>query len=113
MKIENVAVISLEDYAEFMEFKKLKNSIDYNKLKTGSVVKLNLDKKKDLTPVTCDLYNSNKNYTLILLNSNIQVDKNGVYKTYSCNYTTIVDEYGNFIHIIDFNKKHVSEVIEY
>lgn len=113
MKIENVAVISLEDYAEFMEFKKSKNNIDYNKLKPGSVVKLDLDISSDLTMRTSDEYDSNKNYTLILLNSNIQVNKNGAYKYHSRKYTTAVDNDGNFIHIIDFSYKHVKEVIEY
>lgn len=40
MKLENVAVISSEDYAEYQELKKRKSEIDYNRLRTGSVVKL-------------------------------------------------------------------------
>ena len=40
MKIENVVVISLEDYTEYQELKNKKKEIDFSRLKTGSVVKL-------------------------------------------------------------------------
>ena len=40
MKIENVVVISLEDYAEYQELKNKKNNVDFDRLKPGSVIKV-------------------------------------------------------------------------
>lgn len=112
MKIENVAVISLEDYAEYQELKKMKK-VDFLKLGVGSVVKFNLDKSKNLTAGTCSLYHENKKYTLVIINSDIQVNNDGIYRATSKNYTTAVDEHGWFIHIVNFNAYMISEVISY
>ena len=40
MKIENVVVISLEDYTEYQELKNKKNKVDFDWLKPGSVIKV-------------------------------------------------------------------------
>ena len=113
MKIENVVVISLEDYTEYQELKNKKNEIEFSRLKTGSVVKLKLDEDRDLTARTSDNYFKNNKYTVVLLKSNIQVSNNGVYDSGLNHFTTLVDDDGNFIHVIDFNKDHIEEVISY
>ena len=113
MKIENVVVISLEDYTEYQELKNKKKEIDFSRLKTGSVVKLKLDEDRDLTARTSDNYFKNNKYTIILLNSNIQVSNKGVYDAKSNHFTTLVDNDGNFIHVIEFKQEHVKEVISY
>lgn len=113
MKIENVVVISLEDYTEYQELKNKKKEIDFSRLKTGSVVKLKLDRGSNLTAGTSCNYFKNNKYTVVLLNSNIQVSNKGVYHAKSNHFTTLVDNEGNFIHVIDFKKEHIEEVISY
>lgn len=113
MKIENVVVISLEDYTEYQELKNKKKEIDFSRLKTGSVVKLKLDKDRDLTAGTTRNYFKNNKYNIVLLKSNIQVSNKGIYDAGLNHFTTLVDNDGNFIHVIDFEKENIEEVISY
>lgn len=115
MKIENVVVISLEDYERFQELEAnaSKKEIDYSILKTGSRVKLKIDKPNEITAYSSRFYNEDRIYSIVLKDSNFLVDKDGLTKSSSGNiYTTLVD--GDvFINIIGLLEGKVTEVIEY
>lgn len=100
MKIENVAVIPLEEYEEYAKWKQLKDKpvIDYDRLCTGSVVKIkytgehcNGISKIDLSsPVdiifyktNCVIHDDNKFISKAYYESNITFHQNGKYCVFS------------------------------
>lgn len=113
MKIENVVVISLEDYTEYQELKNKKKDVDFDSIKPGSVVTLKLNPTIDLTAGTYEMYNKDAPYHILLMNSDKQISEKGVYKAKSNVYTTAVSPTGNFIHIINFNASMIDKVIAY
>lgn len=79
MKIENVVVISLEDYAEYQELKNKKNKVDFDRLKTGSVVKIKY------TPQFCSCGNVDfeKHFDIVLYRSEHLIDGLGNFGKYT------------------------------
>lgn len=116
MKIENVAVISLEDYAEYQELKKRKSEIDYNRLNTGSIVRL---KRTGSHCVGADNVDFDKPFNMVFKDSKFYIFdhyKVNKFKKSTRNddvkYNTFIQE-GKFIHFTNYNTDYITEVISY
>lgn len=108
MKIENVVVISLEDYAEYQELKNKSKGIDYNKLRTGSVVKI---KRTGQHCAGIDNIDLNKPVT-ILLYKTIGFFIKGKFRNVSRIYTTFIQE-DKTCHFTCEDEDYITEVISY
>lgn len=114
MKIENVVVISLEDYTEYQELKNKKKEIDFRKLKAGSIVKL---KRTGSHCCGSENVNFNQPFTVVSIDSNwfitnydeevrAQFDK-------TSNYDLFIQGC-NFIHYKPYrHRDYITEVISY
>lgn len=115
MKIENVAVISLEDYAEYQELKR-KNKVDVSKLKTGSVVRL---KRTGNHVEGADNVDFDKPFNMVFKDSNFYIFDH--YKVSQFKKSTRLDDVkfntfiqdGKFIHFTNYNTDYITEVISY
>lgn len=109
MKIENVAVISLEDYAEYLEFKRKKNKVDFDKLKPGSVVKV--VSSGDQIAFEID---PSKKCTVVSVNSGFVFDRLGNYSKVSYRTTLNVIQGGKLASFASSDDLYcVKEVISY
>lgn len=103
MKIENVAVIPLEEYEEFAKWKQLKDKpvIDYDRLRTGSIVKIKrtgqhccgIESINESDPVTILLYKSNGYMYNNKFMHNEQKYITFIQGKYICHFTTYKIDY--------------------
>lgn len=110
MKIENVAVISLEDYAEYQELKKSKKEIDFSRLKVGSVVMIRYT--GDQVSSEC---NSNFPCTILSIDDGFIVGRSGDFAKVNRKYTLNVIQEGYKISsfVQDDSHRYITEVISY
>ena len=110
MKIENVVVISLEDYAEYQELKNKKKEIDFSRLKTGSVVKVTYDGGNQvLTEI-----NPEKEVTILSINTGHIFTRTGTFMSTNYKYNLNVIQ-GDVISSFasNNNQDYITEVISY
>ncbi len=109
MKIENVVVISLEDYTEYQELKNKKKEIDFSRLKTGSVVMVNYNGSEVLTEI-----NPEKEVTILSINTGYTFarDRTFISTNYKYNLNVIQgDVISSFAN--HHNQDYITEVISY
>lgn len=84
MKIENVVVISLEDYTEYQELKNKKNYVDFDKLKPGSIIKVIYNGEQ-----ICSDIDETKTCTVVSVNIGYVFDRKGCYSR--CGYSQAIN----------------------
>jgi hypothetical protein len=109
MKIENVAVISLSDYEEYQELKR-KKEIDFSRLRTGSIVKINYNGSQ--ISEECD---SKKEVQILSINDGFVVNRLGSLSKVAYKRTLNVIQEGYKISSFasNGNQYYITEVIEY
>ena len=110
MKIENVVVISLEDYTEYQELKNKKKEIDFSRLKTGSVVKVTYDVGNQVL----EEINPEKEVTVLSINTGYIFTRNCSFKSTNYKYNLNVIQ-GDVISSFasNNNQDYITEVISY
>lgn len=110
--LNGYVAISLEDYAEYQELKQPK--IDYSKLKTGSVVSLDLTSGKNIACFDKDIFDYNKPFIVITYRQPFYINQNEVYTPhkYTHTYNTFMQD-GKFIAYEAKTIDYITEVISY
>lgn len=102
--------ISKEEWQEYQDLKSKKQVIDYDKLRTGSRVKVNLDM---LTMATKKVVTSQDVCVIVLIDSPYMVNSNKLYEgSKNSLYTSLLFK-GNYIHAVSTSKNYITKVIEY
>jgi len=113
MKIENVAVISLEDYAEYQELKSnaSKKEIDYSRLKTGSKVMI---KYTNQHCSSSDWLDYGHPFNVIFYKTPYLITPSGFQKKGNhSSYITFEQDGKYALFASDNNTDYITEVIEY
>ena len=112
MKIENVVVISLEDYTEYQELKNKKKEIDFSRLKTGSVVKLK--RSEHFCGINYEI-DFNKNFDIVIVNENhgIAYDNEFIKNGTSMPYITFHQNKNFLLASCKKTIDYITEVISY
>lgn len=110
MKIENVAVIPLEEYEEYAKWKQLKDKpvINYDRLRAGSVVKI-----KRTGNHCCGIENINESepVTILLYKTNGYM-YNGKFHHNNREYITFIQGV-HICHFTAYEIDYITEVISY
>lgn len=118
MKIENVAVIPLEEYEEYAKWKQLKDKpvIDYDRIKVGSVVNIDFESGKNIAYFNKKDYDYSKPFTLIYKDESYHLGITGRHQSISKRllHNTFYQE-GKFIAYSGGEdiKHYITEVISY